>query len=290
MTQESIAIIGGSGLYRMENFQLREKREVGTPFGAPSSVLHFGKLGNTEVIFLARHGEGHTISPSEINFRANIWALKSVGVKAIFSVSAVGSLKEEIMPGHMVIPDQFFDRTKDRPSTFFEKGIVAHVSFAHPFSEYLRELLREVCEELGVKHHFGGTYVCMEGPMFSTRAESDFYRMLDAAVVGMTNLQEAKLAREAEIDYATLALSTDYDCWHSGHDAVTTEKVIAVLKANVATAQNILVAAVKKFDFKRPLESENVLKNAIMTDRKKIPGEVLEKLKPILGKYFLEMP
>lgn len=290
MTQESIAIIGGSGLYRMENFQLREKRELDTPFGAPSSVLHFGKLGNVEVIFLARHGEAHTISPSEINFRANIWALKSVGVKAIFSLSAVGSLREEIMPGYMVIPDQFFDRTKDRPSTFFEKGIVAHVSFAHPFSEYLRGLLREVCEEQGVKHHFGGTYVCMEGPMFSTKAESCFYRMLDAAVVGMTNLQEAKLAREAEIDYATLALSTDYDCWHSGHDAVTTEKVIAVMKANVATAQNILVAAVKKFDFKRPLESENVLKNAIMTGRKKIPSEVLEKLKPILGKYFLEMP
>lgn len=286
MTTAPLAIIGGSGLYQMQDFQLTEKCEVLTPFGAPSGPLHFGKLDAVDVIFLARHGEGHSISPSEINFRANIWALKSAGVRAIFSVSAVGSLKEEIAPGHMVIPDQFFDRTKARPSTFFEKGIVAHLSFAHPFSHYLRGLLREACEELGVKHHFGGTYVCMEGPMFSTLAESRFYRSLDAVVIGMTNLQEAKLAREAEIDYATLALSTDYDCWHPGHDAVTTEQVVAVMKANVSIAQNILKKVVRKFDVRGPLESQNVLRNAIMTDRQKIPQEVVERLRPILSKYF----
>lgn len=286
MTKTYLAIIGGSGLYQMQNFELAEKREVDTPFGLPSSALHFGKLSGVDVVFLARHGEGHVLNPSEVNYRANIWALKFIGARAIFSVSAVGSLREDIVPGHMVIPDQFFDRTKARPSTFFENGIVAHVSFAHPFSGYLCGLLRQSCVETGVTHHFGGTYVCMEGPMFSTRAESQFYRSLNASVIGMTNLQEAKLAREAEMDYATLALSTDYDCWHEDHDAVTTDQVLAVIRANVQKAQKILANVVTKFDFARTLESESVLKNAIMTDRKKIAPEVVERLKPILEKYF----
>lgn len=286
MHKEYLGLIGGSGLYQIQDFELTEKLDVNTPFGKPSGLLHRGNLAGVNVVFLARHGEGHIYNPSEINFRANIWAMKSVGVKAIFSVSAVGSLKEEIEPGHMVIPDQFFDRTKDRPSTFFEKGIVAHVSFAHPFSDYLRLLLKQACEEVGATYHFGGTYVCMEGPMFSTKAESEFYRSLKAVVVGMTNLQEAKLAREAEIDYATLALSTDYDCWHPHHEAVTTEQVIHVMKKNVTTSQKILAAAVKKFDFNKKLESENVLGSAILIDRKKISKEVIERLKPIIGKYF----
>lgn len=286
MTKQYLGLIGGSGLYQVDGFELVEKRKIKTPFGDPSSALHIGKFHGVDVVFLARHGEGHLYNPSEVNFRANIWAMKSIGVKAIFSVSAVGSLKEEIEPGHMVIPDQFFDRTKNRPSTFFEKGIVAHVGFAYPFSDYLRGILKRACEEVKAIYHFGGTYVCMEGPQFSTKAESEFYRTLKASVIGMTNLQEAKLAREAEIDYATLALSTDYDCWHPHHDAVTTEQVIQVIKKNIATAQKILAIAVKTFDFRKKLESENVLKNAIMTDRQKISKDVIEKLKPILGKYF----
>lgn len=281
-----LAIIGGSGLYKMAAFELLESREIQTPFGSPSSALSVGRLSGKDVVFLARHGEGHVLNPSEINFRANIWALKSLGVRAIFSVSAVGSLKESIAPGEMVVIDQFFDRTKARPSTFFEGGIVAHVGFAKPVSSYLRGLLIAACAKVGAKHHDRGVYVCMEGPQFSTIAESEFYRALKADVIGMTNLQEAKLAREAEIDYATLALSTDYDCWHPGHEHVTTEQVIAVMTANVALAQKIVAEAVHEFDSKAPLDAENALKNAIMTDRKKIPAEVIERLKPILAKYF----
>lgn len=286
MTKQYLGVIGGSGLYQVDGFELIEKKKVETPFGDPSSALSIGKFHGVDAVFLARHGEGHLYNPSEVNFRANIWAMKSIGVKAIFSVSAVGSLKEEIEPGHMVIPDQFFDRTKDRPSTFFEKGIVAHVSFAYPFSSYLRGILKQACEEAKAVYHFGGTYVCMEGPQFSTKAESEFYRTLKAAVIGMTNLQEAKLAREAEIDYATLALSTDYDCWHPHQAAVTNDQVLQVMKKNIATAQKVLAIAVKAFDFTKKLESENALANAIMTDRKKISRDVIERLKPILGKYF----
>lgn len=286
MAQEYIGIIGGSGLYQIEGFELQESRAVETPYGKPSSELKVGKFHGVDVVFMARHGEGHVFNPSEINFRANLWALKQVGVKAIFSVSAVGSLKEEIEPGHMVVIDQFFDRTKDRPSTFYENGIVAHVGFANPVSEYLRTLLISACEELDLTVHKGGTYVCMEGPMFSTKAESHFYRSVGASVIGMTNLQEAKLAREAEIDYATLALSTDYDCWHEGHDAVTTEQVIAVMKNNIHKAQKILALVVQKFDFGKKLEAEGVAKNAIMTAKDKISPEAIQRLKPIIGKYF----
>ncbi len=284
--KQYIGVIGGSGLYQMDTFELVEKKQIITPFGKPSGPLCLGRLSGKEIVFLARHGEGHVLNPSEINFRANIWALKSIGVSAIFSVSAVGSLKEEIVPGHMVVPDQFFDRTKARASTFFENGIVAHVGFAHPMSGYLRGLLITACEKVGVTCHPRGTYVCMEGPQFSTLAESEFYRSINADVIGMTNLQEAKLAREAEIDYATLALSTDYDCWHPGHDSVTTDQIIAVLHANIANAQKILSVAVANFEDEHPLENANALKNAILTDRSKISKEVVERLKPILGKYF----
>ncbi|MCP5463527.1 MAG: S-methyl-5'-thioadenosine phosphorylase [Deltaproteobacteria bacterium] len=281
-----IGIIGGSGLYDMEEFQLEEERQIETPFGMPSDPLRIGKLAGVPVVFLARHGAGHRYSPSEINYRANIWAFKKVGVKAIFSVSAVGSLRQEIVPGHMVIVDQFIDRTRERPSTFFEKGIVGHVSLAHPVSGYLRKILIAACQKIGAECHQKGTYVCMEGPQFSTIAESNFYRQLGADVIGMTNLQEAKLAREAEIDYATLALSTDYDCWHPEHDHVTTEQVIATLNKNIANAQKILVSAVQAFDFDQKLESEGVLKSAVMTKRELISKDVIQRLEPIIGKYF----
>lgn len=281
-----LGIIGGSGLYAMREFELVEKREIPTPFGKTSDALMLGKLADVDVVFLARHGEGHVYSPSEINFRANIWAMKSLGVTAIFSVSAVGSLKEEIVPGHVVVIDQFIDRTRVRPSTFFENGIVAHVGFAHPVSSYLRKLLIQASRMENAKVHETGTYICMEGPQFSTLAESQSYRTLGAHVIGMTNLQEAKLAREAEIDYATLALATDYDCWHPHHDSVTVEQIITVLKSNVELAQRVLTQAVKLFDSDHPLDAQNALKNAIMTDRKKISPAVVERLKPILEKYF----
>jgi 5'-methylthioadenosine phosphorylase len=283
---EYLGIIGGSGLYSMQDFKLQEELVIETPYGNTSGPLMVGVLNDTPVVFLARHGEGHTISPSEINFRANIWAMKKAGVKAILSVSAVGSLKEEIEPGHMVVIDQFIDRTRLRPSTFFEKGIVAHVNFAHPVSSYLRQILIESCKEEDLTCHEKGTYVCMEGPQFSTFAESNFYRSLNAEVIGMTNLQEAKLAREAEIDYATLALSTDYDCWHPGHDSVTTEQVIKVLTANVTNSQKIIKRAVKKFDFDHKLDAAGALQNAILTNRAKISPQVIERLEPIIGKYF----
>jgi len=286
MTTEYIGIIGGSGIYSIKDFELSEKLDIDTPYGKTSSSLMVGKLAGVNVIFLTRHGEGHVYNPSEINFRANIWALKKAGVKAIFSVSAVGSLKEEIRPGDMVVIDQFLDRTRLRQSTFFEKGIVVHVNFAHPISNYLKDILAESCKELDLTCHNGGTYVCMEGPQFSTLAESNFYRSFGASVIGMTNLQEAKLAREAEIDYATLALSTDYDCWHPGHDQVTTEQVLKVLKANAENSQKILIKAVQKFDFDKKLEAEGTLKNAILTNREYIKPDVIERLQPIIGKYF----
>lgn len=285
-TSKYIGIIGGSGLYAIEGFGQDQRLNVKTPYGDPSSPLTTGKLNGVPVAFLTRHGEGHLYNPSEINFKANIWAMKKVGVNAIFSVSAVGSLKGEIHPGHLLVVDQFYDRTRFRPSTFFEKGLVAHVSMAHPVSNYLRGLLIEACREALVTVHEKGTYVCMEGPQFSSQAESQSYRNLGASVIGMTNMPEAKLAREAEIDYATLALVTDFDCWHPDHDHVTTDQVVAVVKANVRNAQKVLSLAVKKFDFTHPLETEGILKNAIMTHREYVTKEVIERLEPIVGKYF----
>lgn len=281
-----IGIIGGSGLYTMKEFQLEKKVSLVTPFGRPSDAFLIGKLSGRPVIFLPRHGVGHRISPSEINYRANIWGLKKLGVEAIFSVSAVGSLKEEIEPSHMVVVDQFIDRTFKRATTFFEKGIVAHVSLAHPLCERLRRLLIAGCEVAGATVHKKGTYLCMEGPAFSTRGESLSYRAMGADVIGMTNATEARVAREAEICYATLALSTDYDCWRETGEAVTTDEIIAVLLKNVAKAQAILGETVRRFENDSDCPCQNALANAILTDRKKIPASVKKRLAPIVGKYL----
>lgn len=285
-TQELIGIFGGSGLYSMAEFKLTKKVTLKTPFGNPSDAFMVGTLSGKPVVFLPRHGVGHRINPSEINFRANIWGMKKLGVNAIFSVSAVGSLKEEIAPGHMVVIDQFIDRTRLRPSTFFEDGIVAHVSFADPVCGDVRSTLIQSSKKAGATVHEKGTYVCMEGPMFSTKAESNLYRKWGADVIGMTNLQEAKLAREAEICYATLALSTDYDCWHESEEPVTTDQIIAVLHQNVAMSQKILKEAVSGYKNNPACACRHSLKHAIMTDLKKIPAVVKTRLKVIAGKYL----
>ncbi len=276
-----IGIIGGSGLYAMKAFVLKKKVRVATPFGSPSDFFMVGQLEGVPVVFLPRHGIGHRISPSELNFRANIWGMKKLGVESILSVSAVGSLKEEIVPGHMVVIDQFIDRTRTRVSTFFEKGIVAHVSLADPVCPTLRKLLVKSSKAAGSTVHDGGTYVCMEGPQFSTRAESNWYRSMGADVIGMTNLQEAKLAREAGMCYATLALSTDYDCWHVSEEPVTTDQIIAVLHQNVEAAQTILKKAVAAYK-EAPCECRNALRHAILTDKKKIPPAIKKKLGMLL--------
>ncbi len=282
-----IGVIGGSGLYSMKAFSLKKKVALSTPFGKPSDPFMVGEIEGRPVVFLPRHGVGHRFNPSEVNYRANIYGMKKLGVNVIFSVSAVGSLKEEINPGHIVIPDQFIDRTKGvRASTFFEKGIVAHVGFADPLCGGVRQVLIESSRKAGAVVHEKGTYVCMEGPQFSTKAESHWYRSLGADVIGMTNLTEAKLAREAEICYGTIALSTDYDCWHEGHDAVTIDQIIAVLTQNVEMAQKIVAQAVTLADPEADCSCKHSLKNAIMTDRKKIPASVKTKLKLIAGKYF----
>jgi len=281
-----IGIIGGSGLYDIEGFEAQGEAFIETPFGKPSDAFMVGRFGKQSVAFLPRHGRGHRISPSEINFRANIWAMKSLGVKWILSVSAVGSLKEQYVPTHMVTPDQFIDRTFGRKGTFFTDGIVGHVSFAHPVCRHVRRILGEACRKAGATVHEGGTYVCMEGPQFSTVAESNLYRSWGADLIGMTNLQEAKLAREAEICYATLAMVTDYDCWHPGHEAVTVDQVIAVVQRNASTAKAILKAAVEQLPVKRDCECESALKHAIMTAPHLIPEKAKKDLAPIIGRYF----
>jgi 5'-methylthioadenosine phosphorylase len=282
-----IGIIGGSGLYAMEGFADVREVSVETPFGSPSDLLMVGTLEGRQVAFLPRHGRGHRLLPSELNFRANIFAMKVLGVERILSVSAVGSLKEKYAPLHMLIPDQLVDRTTQRPSTFFGRGLVAHVGFAHPFCGSLSKVLAESCREAGATHHEGGAYVCIEGPQFSTLAESELYRSWGMDVVGMTNLQEAKLAREAEICYATLAMVTDYDCWHPEHDSVTVDQVIAVLGQNTATAQAVLKAAVRRVgDGPRPCSCARALKNAIMTASDLVPEAVKRELAPLVGKYL----
>ena len=287
-TTPRIGIIGGSGLYQMDGLELLEERRVETPYGDPSDAYLIGRLNGSEVVFLARHGRGHKHNPSEINFRANIWGMKKLGVDWIVSISAVGSLRADIVPGHMVVIDQFIDRTKARHATFFEKGIVAHVAFGHPVCGTLRGMLLEAAQEVDAVVHDGGTYVCMEGPAFSTKAESELYRSWGARVVGMTNLPEAKLAREAEISYATLAMSTDYDCWHPDHDDVTVDAVIAVMQKNTATAQRILSAVVPKIaGFGAPAPESNALQGAIFTQPADISPEVAERLRPIIGKYLV---
>jgi 5'-methylthioadenosine phosphorylase len=280
-----IGIIGGSGLYQMTGLTEIEEIEVETPFGKPSDTYHIGTLEGKRVAFLARHNRNHTISPSELNFRANIYGFKKLGVEWILSASAVGSLKEEIRPLDIVLPDQFYDRTKTRVSTFFNEGIVVHVGFAHPVCPQLADVIEQGAKNSGIQVKRGGTYVCMEGPQFSTIAESNTYRRNGADLIGMTNLQEAKLAREAEICYTTIALVTDYDCWHPEHDAVTVTTVIENLRKNNDNAQKILGASVKRLPIDRTCKCGHALKHAIMTDLSKVPGKTLARVELLLRKY-----
>ena len=281
-----IGIIGGSGLYDMAELTDREDVSLSTPFGDPSGPYLTGMLRGRRVAFLARHGAGHRLLPSELNFRANIYGFKLLGVERIFSVSAVGSLKEEYAPQHLVIPDQFFDRTKGRISTFFGRGIAAHVSFAHPVCPTLVSVVYDAASACGARVSRGGTYVCMEGPQFSTLAESRLYRSWGMDVIGMTNLQEAKLAREAEICYTTLALVTDYDCWHPEHDSVTVDMIVTNLTRNAAMAQRVIAEAVDRVPASRTCECARALENAIITRRDAIPDTVTQELAPIVGKYL----
>ena len=286
LQQAEIGIIGGSGLYAIPGLTNITEHTIDTPFGAPSDAIALGMLEGRRVAFLARHGRGHRILPSELNFRANMYALKSLGVEFILSVSAVGSLKEEHKPTDFVIPDQFIDRTFARNATFFGDGIVGHVAFADPICAVAAGAFAQGCKDAGVTGKVGGTYVCMEGPQFSTRAESNLYRSWGADVIGMTNLQEAKLAREAEISYATLAMVTDYDCWREGHDAVTVEEVVKVMHANSANAQRVLTAAIRALpESNAGTPASTALKYAIMTDRSLIPPATREKLAIFLEKY-----
>jgi 5'-methylthioadenosine phosphorylase len=287
-SQVRIGIIGGSGLYQMPELTNVEEVKVDTPFGSPSDAFIVGMLEGERVAFLPRHGRGHRFTPTEVPFRANVYAMKALGVERILSASAVGSLQEQYAPLDMVIPDQFFDRTRGRvkESTFFGEGIVAHVSFAHPVCSDLGDVLQEACSAADVKVHRGGTYLCMEGPAFSTVAESNVYRSWGMDIIGMTNLQEAKLAREAEICYSTLALVTDYDCWHPGHDAVSVETVVEYLNKNVRNAQIIMRESIKRLkDSERTCKCGSALKSAIFTPRDLWPGATTKKLGTIIKKY-----
>ncbi len=290
MVETRIGIIGGSGLYKMDALKEVQEVQVDTPFGKPSDAFIVGKLDGTQVAFLARHGRNHTLLPTELPFRANIYAMKKLGVDYIISASAVGSLKAEVKPLDMVVPDQFIDRTRNRISTFFGEGIVAHITFGDPVCPNLAQILGDAIAKLNlpdVTLHRGGTYVCMEGPAFSTKAESNLYRSYGATVIGMTNLQEAKLAREAEIAYATMALVTDYDCWHPDHDSVTVEMVVANLHSNAVNAQKVIQSAVRQIS-ENPPESEahSALKYAILTRLENVPIETKQKLEAILKKYL----
>jgi 5'-methylthioadenosine phosphorylase len=282
----SIGIIGGSGLYDMAEVTDRDERSLDTPFGAPSAPYVTGTLRGKRVAFLARHGAGHRLMPSELNYRANIFGFKTLGVEYILSASAVGSLKEEYHPMDLVIPDQFLDRTRGRISTFFGNGIVAHVGFAHPFCKPLSVIAFDSARQAGATVHQGGTYVCMEGPQFSTLAESNLYRRWGMDIIGMTNLQEAKLAREAEICYSTIALVTDYDCWHPSHDEVTVDMIVANLTQNAQTALQVIAAAVDALPFERTCECASALKHALITRPDAIPGEAKQRLAPLVGKYL----
>jgi 5'-methylthioadenosine phosphorylase len=286
MQRAQIGIIGGSGLYDMAGVTDREEVKVTTPFGEPSGPYVLGTLRGKRVAFLARHGAGHRITPSELNFRANIYGLKTLGVEYILSASAVGSLKEEYKPADILIPDQFFDRTKGRPSTFFGRGLVGHVAFAQPFCTILSGIAYDSGKQAGATIHKGGTYVCMEGPQFSTLAESKLYRSWGMDIIGMTNLQEAKLAREAEICYTTIALVTDYDCWHPDHDSVTVEMIIGTLNTNSAMAQQIIAGAVETLPYERTCECASALKYALITRPDVVPDQTKKDLAPIIGKYI----
>jgi 5'-methylthioadenosine phosphorylase len=286
MEQVQIGIIGGSGLYDMAEVTARTEVTIRTPFGDPSGPYVIGTLRGKRVAFLSRHGVGHRLSPSELNFRANIFGMKLLGVEYILSASAVGSLKQDYKPLDIVIPDQFIDRTRGRVSTFFGRGLVAHIAFAHPFCKILSDVVLGSGQGAGTTIHRGGTYVCMEGPQFSTLAESQLYRSWGADIIGMTNLQEAKLAREAEICYTTIALVTDYDCWHPDHDSVTVEMIVANLMQNARTAQQIIAGAVDRLPFERTCECASALKYALITRPEVIPADTARDLAPLVGKYL----
>jgi 5'-methylthioadenosine phosphorylase len=288
MADVRIGVIGGSGLYEMEGMEIREEVTLSTPFGDPSDSYVVGELDGGEVAFLARHGRGHRLLPSELNFRANIHGFKQLGVEWLVSVSAVGSMQEEYQPTDILVPDQFFDRTRHRVDTFFGNGLVAHVSFANPVCATLGAIFFDCAKEAGARVHRGGTYLCIEGPQFSTRAESEIYRQWDVDVIGMTNLQEAKLAREAEICYATLAMITDYDCWHEDEDDVNGHAVMEVIQQNASTAQDVVRRVVRQLPVDRDCECATALSTALITDPSLVPAATLAALRPIVGKYFAE--
>jgi 5'-methylthioadenosine phosphorylase len=287
MEQMTIGVIGGSGLYEIEGLTDIKEVRLETPFGDPSDAYITGMLGDAKMVFLPRHGRGHRLLPSEVPYRANIYGMKTLGVQRIISVSAVGSMKEDIVPGHIVIPDQFFDRTQGkRASTFFGQGITGHVQFADPVCNELGDVLVAAGQKAGATVHKGGTYICIEGPNFSTRAESMIYRSWGVDIIGMTNIPEARLAREAEICYGTVALATDYDCWYDGHDDVTVEAVLNIIRQNVATARDIIKNAVSSLTENPQCACGEALKFAIMTDHSLIPEKTRMDLDPILGKYL----
>jgi len=286
MRKVEIGVIGGSGLYHIEGLENLEEVKISTPFGEPSDAFLIGKLEGREIAFLSRHGRGHTILPGELNFRANIYGMKMLGVKRIISVSAVGSMKEHIHPGDIVIPDQFYDNTKHRTGTFFGNGIVAHISFADPVCPVLSDILFNSAKTTGATVHKGGVYLCIEGPQFSTRGESLIYRQWGVDVIGMTNVTEAKLAREAEMCYSTIALVTDYDCWHEEEEDVTAEAIIAILKANVERSKKIIKDAINRIPEERNCICAHALKDAIITAPEKISPEMKENIKLIIEKYL----
>ena len=282
-----IGVIGGSGLYEIEGLTDLEEVRVETPFGEPSDAYITGVLDGVKMVFLPRHGRGHRLLPSEVNYRANIYGMKKLGVERIISVSAVGSMKEEIVPGHIVVPDQFYDRTKGiRNSTFFGDGVVGHVAFADPVCGDLAGLVYEAAQEAGATVHKGGTYICIEGPNFSTRAESNIYRSWGVDIIGMTNIPEARLAREAEICYATVALATDYDCWHEDHDDVEIDSILEIIRQNVSMARQIIKVSAGKISAQRPCSCGKALEFAIMTDPALIPEQTRDNLDLLIGKYL----
>jgi 5'-methylthioadenosine phosphorylase len=286
MSDVRVGVIGGSGLYHMEGLTVEEELRVTTPFGEASDAFILGEIEGNRVAFLARHGRGHRLLPSELNYRANIFGFKLLGVERLLSVSAVGSMKEEYRPTDIVVPDQFFDRTRHRVDTFFGDGLVAHVSLADPVCPELAEVFYECAKEAGARSHLGGTYLCMEGPQFSTRAESNTYRQWGVDVIGMTNLQEARLSREAEICYSTLAMVTDYDCWHEEQDDVNGHAVMEVVQQNAATAQDVVRRAIRRVSRERTCGCAVALQSALITDPSLVPAETRKRLEPIVGKYL----
>jgi 5'-methylthioadenosine phosphorylase len=286
MKKQTIAVIGGSGLYELDDLREVKERTVETPFGPPSDAIIEGMIDETRLLFLARHGRGHRLLPSEVNYRANIFALKSLGAEQVVSISAVGSMREEIKPGDLVVVDQFIDRTKGRPSTFFGRGIVGHVMFADPVCPELAGRLYEVASALEVKVHRGATLMVMEGPAFSTRAESHLHRQLGVDLIGMTAMPEAKLAREAELCYATLALATDYDCWHEEEDDVSVDAVVKILKQNAQNARTVVSQLAKTNHVKGSCSCGTALDFAIITDKKAIPSEIVDEMKPVFGRVL----